>query len=120
MHDGLIGVGHFDKELADQRQLVHGCAMLPRGALVCQGPSRARLQNQTLAPHPQVRAFAVPREHSRQPGLRLDLAPRHLYFVCVCFDSASVCFVAIVYFCVLRRNFLCENVCGSAICCATS
>ena len=44
MHDGLIGVGHFDQELADQRELVHGCAMLPCGALVCQGPSRARFE----------------------------------------------------------------------------
>ena len=31
-----------------------------------------------LAPHPQVRAFAVPCEHSGEGGLRLDLAPEHL------------------------------------------
>ena len=44
MRDGLIGIGHFNQELAGQWELGHGCAMLPCKALVCQGLSRARFE----------------------------------------------------------------------------
>ena len=44
MHDGLIGVGHLDRELAGQRAFVHRGAMLPCWALVGQGPSKARFE----------------------------------------------------------------------------